>query len=399
MSELKRLLQGVEVEWKALGKYIDYLQPTKYLVRNENYSNDFKTPVLTAGKTFILGYTDELDGIYKASYKPAIIFDDFTTANKWVDFDFKAKSSAMKILIPKDDSKIILKYFFYCLNTIPSDLVPGDHKRQWISKYANKTIPIPCPDQPEKSLKIQEEIVRTLDSLSEETNKLTTALQNELNSHQKRYQYYREELFKFEGKEVEWKKISEIGKFQRGKRFVRNDMISDGVPCIHYGEMYTHYGISAVESKSYLSKDLVLSKKLRVAEKGDVIIVAAGETVEDIGKGTAWLGEESVVTHDACFSYKSPIHPVYFAYFTRTNLYHDQIKRNISSGKISAINEKGFSSVLIPVPSMEEQKSIVKILNELDSTTQSITTEIKKEIGLRNKQYEYYRDQLLSFPK
>ena len=81
MNFLERLLDGVAVEWKPLGEVAKYEQPTKYLVQSTNYSNDFTTPVLTAGKTFILGYTDEVNGIYRASKTPVIIFDDFTTAN------------------------------------------------------------------------------------------------------------------------------------------------------------------------------------------------------------------------------------------------------------------------------------------------------------------------------
>ena len=95
VSFMEKLLDGVTVEWKPLGEVTQYEQPTKYLVKTKNYSDEFETPVLTAGKTFILGYTDEVNGVYEASKNPVIIFDDFTTANKWVDFDFKAKSSAM----------------------------------------------------------------------------------------------------------------------------------------------------------------------------------------------------------------------------------------------------------------------------------------------------------------
>ena len=101
---LDKLLQGQKVEWLPLGEITEYEQPSKYLVESTLYNDDFNTPVLTAGKTFILGYTDETNGIYEASKSPVIIFDDFTTANKWVDFDFKAKSSAMKMITSKDDS-------------------------------------------------------------------------------------------------------------------------------------------------------------------------------------------------------------------------------------------------------------------------------------------------------
>ena len=133
---MEKLLEGVAIEWKTLGEVAKYEQPTKYLVNSSNYNDDFTTPVLTAGKTFILGYTDETEGIYKASETPVIIFDDFTTANKWVDFDFKAKSSAMKMITSTDESKYLQKYIFYWLNTLPNELIDGDHKRQWISNYA-----------------------------------------------------------------------------------------------------------------------------------------------------------------------------------------------------------------------------------------------------------------------
>ena len=193
--------------------------------------------------------------------------------------------------------------------------------------------------------------------------------------------------------------MSELGIFQRGKRFVKDDMISEGVPCIHYGEMYTYYGTWAKESKSFLSEELVERKNLRIAENGDVVIVAAGETIEDIGMGTAWLGDEGVVIHDACFSYRSTLNPKFVAYFTRTKQFHDQIKKHISSGKISAINARGLEKVLIPVPSPEEQERIVTILDKFDILTSSISEGLPKEIELRKKQYEYYRDLLLNFPQ
>ena len=127
------------------------------------------------------------------------------------------------------------------------------------------------------------------------------------------------------------------------------------------------------------------------------MIVAAGETIEDIGLGTAWLGDEGVVIHDACFSFRSSLNPKYVAYFTRTKQFHDQIKKHISSGKISAINARGLEKVVIPVPSQKEQERIVSILDKFDILTTSISEGLPKEIELRQKQYEYYRDRLLAF--
>lgn len=196
---------------------------------------------------------------------------------------------------------------------------------------------------------------------------------------------------------VEWKTLGEVGEFIRGKRFVKKDMISEGVPCIHYGEMYTHYKVWAKEAKSFLDKDL--ASKLRVANPGDVVIVSAGETIEDIGKGTAWLGDTDVVIHDACFTYKSTLNPKYVSYFLRTKLFHNQIKRYISSGKISAINAKGLSKAKIPIPPLAEQERIVSILDKFDTLTNLNNEGLPREIELRQKQYEYYRDVLLSFPE
>ncbi|EOX4856028.1 TPA: restriction endonuclease subunit S [Haemophilus influenzae] len=190
----EKLLDGAEVKWIPLGDVADYEQPTKYLVNSTVYNDNYPTPVLTAGKTFILGYTNEDEGIYFASKSPVIIFDDFTTANKWVDFDFKAKSSAMKMITSKNEKFALLKYIYYWLNTLPNNQTDGDHKRQWISNYANKLIPIP-------PLSVQTEIVKILDKFETLTNSITEGLPLAIEQSQKRYEYYRELLLNFPGRE------------------------------------------------------------------------------------------------------------------------------------------------------------------------------------------------------
>ncbi|MBE3085918.1 MAG: restriction endonuclease subunit S [Bacteroidetes bacterium] len=127
---------------KELGELLGYKQPTNYLVKSSEYSNNHDIPVLTAGKTFILGYTAEETGIF--TELPTIIFDDFTTANKYVDFPFKAKSSAMKMLRPKNEI-VSLKFIFEKMQLI--DFKPGEHKRHWISEYQNLSIAIPKPEE------------------------------------------------------------------------------------------------------------------------------------------------------------------------------------------------------------------------------------------------------------
>lgn len=386
MNKIEKLIEKLcpnGVELMELGNFINYEQPTKYIVASTNYEDKFSTPVLTAGQTFILGYTNEEFGILNASKNnPVIIFDDFTTSFHWVDFSFKVKSSAMKILTSVINEKINFRYIYYAMKCI--DYKPVDHARQWISIYSKFQIPFP-------PLAIQEKIVEILDKFTQ----LETELETELEARKAQYQFYRNQLLAFENKEVEWKSLGEVGTFARGKRFVRTDMIEKGFPCLHYGEMYTHYNVFATESKSFICPEL--AKKLRVANPGDVVIVAAGETIEDIGKGMAWLGESDIVTHDACFSFKSPLNPKYVSYFLRTRLFHDQIKRHISSGKISSINAKGLATAKIPVPPMEEQNRIVKILDQFDDLVNNISSGLPAEIKARRQQYEYYRAKLLTF--
>lgn len=127
-------------EWdtKNLGDCLEYIQPTNYLVESKEYDDSFNTPVLTAGKTFILGYTNETHGIFRTNL-PVIIFDDFTTATQFVDFPFKAKSSAMKILVAKTDVNV--KYVFEAMQVLNYEI--GGHERHWISKFAHLDIQVP----------------------------------------------------------------------------------------------------------------------------------------------------------------------------------------------------------------------------------------------------------------
>lgn len=197
VSYIEKVLNGAEVAWLPVGDVTQYEQPTKYRVRTTNYDDSYETPVLTAGKTFVLGYTNESQGVYEASKSPVIIFDDFTTANKWVNFDFKVKSSAMKMITSSDENKFILKFIYYWLNTLPSGLIDGDHKRQWIKNYCNKRIPIPCPNNPPRSMEIQAEIVRILDAYTSLTDEITAELTTELTMRKKQYEYYRDLLLNF----------------------------------------------------------------------------------------------------------------------------------------------------------------------------------------------------------
>lgn len=125
--------------WKqvAFEDVFDYIQPSKYIVKSTDYADDYETPVLTAGKTFILGYTDEMQGIYENV--PVIIFDDFTTDVQYVDFKFKVKSSAMKILKSKVGYDLL--FMFYMMKSM--NYIATAHERQWISKYSKLKVTVP----------------------------------------------------------------------------------------------------------------------------------------------------------------------------------------------------------------------------------------------------------------
>ena len=164
-AELHEIFEeGKKKDWeeKELGEVLDYEQPTRYIVNSADYSNEYKTPVLTAGKSFIRGYTDERDNIFPNQKLPVIIFDDFTTATKFVDFPFKVKSSAMKILHAKK-WKADIKFLFYMIQTVK--LNHDTHKRYWISEYSKIKIPLPPVAE-------QKKIVARLDSLSEKIRRL-----------------------------------------------------------------------------------------------------------------------------------------------------------------------------------------------------------------------------------
>ncbi|WP_299671618.1 restriction endonuclease subunit S [uncultured Polaribacter sp.] len=156
-------------DWKKMriGDVLDYEQPTKYLVSNKDYNKKYNTPVLTAGKKFILGYTKETDGIFIDNL-PTIIFDDFTTAFHFVDFPFKAKSSAMKMLIPKGEN-VNMKFMYEAMKSLRFPI--AQHKRFWISEYQNQIILYPNSEEQQKISDFFLDIDNSIQNLSDQLTK------------------------------------------------------------------------------------------------------------------------------------------------------------------------------------------------------------------------------------
>jgi type I restriction enzyme S subunit len=183
MQELltgKTRLPGFSGEWevKKVEEILRYEQPSEYLVRSEEYTDKGDTPVLTAGKTFILGYTNEADGIYRDL--PVIIFDDFTLASRYVDFQFKVKSSAIKLLKTRDQSND-LRFVFEKMQLIKFSI--GDHKRYYISEYQHNKVKVPSVEEQKAIVSVLSDMdseISALEQQREKTRLLKQGMMQEL---------------------------------------------------------------------------------------------------------------------------------------------------------------------------------------------------------------------------
>jgi type I restriction enzyme S subunit len=162
-------LPGYESPWadEKLGSLLRYEQPTKYLVSSSDYSGGGGVPVLTAGKSFLLGYTTEAHGIYDRG--ATILFDDFTTASQWVSFPFKVKSSACKMLTLRSDNAS-LRYVFEQMQMLRYE--PADHKRHWISTFASMTVPAPSADEQQAVANVLSDMDSEIEALVAERDKM-----------------------------------------------------------------------------------------------------------------------------------------------------------------------------------------------------------------------------------
>ena len=250
----------------------------------------------------------------------------------------------------------------------------------------NFSIPIP-------PLEIQQEIVRILDNFTELTNELT----NELTARKKQYEYYRDKLLTFDKDDdkVKWMKLGEIGTFIRGNGLQKKDFTETGFPCIHYGQIHTHYGTSTDSTISYTS--YALAEKLRKASYGNLIIATTSEDVNGVCKACAWLGKTDVAVSGDAYIYRHNQNPKYISYMFQTKLFYEYKKRAATGTKVIRVSGESMNNFVIPIPSLETQQHIVSILDRFDQLCNDLTAGLPAEIEARRKQYEYYRDKLLTF--
>lgn len=432
MNNIKKLLEGVEVEWKPLA-YSEYgvaelsrgrVMSKEYLINNAGEYPVYSSQTANNGEIGKIR-TFDYDGEYVT----------WTTdgANAGTVFHRTKKFSITNVcgLIRIKNTKVLnYKFLFYWLSIEAKKYVYSGMGNPKLMSNQIAKIPIPIPP-----LEIQQEIVRILDSFS----MLTAELQAELQARKSQYEYYHNQLLAYPMEEsdqsslrsnrsatsiqnsdnstqplstlnphtgnsvlqprgkVEWKMLGEIGTFIRGNGLQKKDFMENGVPCIHYGQIYTHYGTFATKTKSFVSKET--ANKCKKAHKGDLIIASTSENVEDVGKTVAWLGDDDVAISNHTFIYSHNQNPKYLAYLFQTQAFLKYKKTKVVGVKVIDIPQKALESFCIPVPPLEEQERIVSILDKFDALTTSLTEGLPKEIELRQKQYEYYRNMLLSFPK
>jgi type I restriction enzyme S subunit len=302
-----------------------------------------------------------------------------------------ALNQDMKAIVPHDD--VMVDYLAHVLSSRGQDIlrkaskIGGSVTSINSSQLLNYRIPVP-------PLEVQREIVRILDQFTQLEAELKAELEAELEARHRQYVSYRDKLMS-EAVGAENLRLGDVGVFVRGRRFTKNDVVDSGIPSIHYGEIYTEYGTSADEAVRHVRVEL--HDQLRYAEPGSVVFAGVGETVEDVGKAVAWLGNEPVATHDDTFVFTSPLNPKYVAYAVQTKEFHRQKERHVSRAKVKRLSAAGLADIKIPVPKLAVQEKIVETLDNFDALVKDIIFELPAEIAFRRKQYEHYRDRLLTF--
>lgn len=368
------------VEWKKLGDLLDYEQPTSYLVNSTEYDESYNVPVLTAGQSLVLGYTNETEGIYQASKEnPTIIFDDFTTSFHWIDYKFKVKSSAMKMLRPKKD--VNFRYVYYAMLGI--NFVPGGHQRHWISKYSNFEIPIP-------SLSEQSRIVSILDTFTSSISNL----KQQIEERRKQYEYERDLLLDLEGKEgVEMKKLGECVLFITDGDHQPPPKSSEGIPFVTISDIEKLSHTIDFSNTFFVPQEYYNSLKSdKKAKKGDVLYTVTGSF------GIPVLIEDN---REFCFQrHIALIRPNntialsrYIYHWLCSNYAKKQGEEKASGGAQKTVSLNSLRSFRFYYPPLQAQSRIVSIL---DTFEQSISN-LEEQLAMREKQYEYYRNQLLTF--
>ena len=405
---LDKLLDGVVVEWKEVGEVAQILngfafESTKYSssgIRVIRISDVQKGKMSDKDMKFYPANT--ADEINKYLLREDDLVMSLTGNVGRVAMlsktDLPAALNQRVACIRVNEEKTFTRYLFHFFDQLSfeteamANATGGGQKNmstKWLSSYK---IPIPCPDNPKKSLEIQAEIVRILDAFTELTAELTA----ELNLRKKQYNYYRDQLLSFEEGEVEWKTLGDEEFFE---------VTSGGTPSTGKPEYWDNGNIPWLKSESCNNEPVYSAKKFitelglkkssaKLLQKETTLIALVGATIFK----TAFL-EFPAATNQNIASIKSKNSEVIsdkFVFYFLASLYEKLKSEMRNYGMLNLSTLRQFK---IPVPSPEEQTRIVAILDKFDALTNSLTEGLPREIELRQKQYAYYRDLLLSFPK
>ena len=309
-------------------------------------------------------------------------------------------------------------YLSYVLSTENAQKQKSKGKIKSKVVHTNATdigeIEIPLPP-----LEVQKRIVEVLDNFEKICNDLNIGLPAEIEARQKQYEFIRNYLLTFNNEEVYdlskqaskqaqnlikilqyvygyvEVRLGDIGSIVRGNGLQKKDFTEDGVGCIHYGQIYTKYGMVTEKTISFVEESL--AEKLRKVEKGDIIFAVTSENIEDLCKCVVWLGEEKIVTGGHTAILKHNQNSKFLAYYFQTEAFHSQKRKMATGTKVMDVTATKLEEILIPLPSLEEQQRIVDILDRFDKLCNDISEGLPAEIEARQKQYEYYREKLLTF--
>lgn len=340
-----------------LGELLSYEQPTAYIVESTEYNDAFKTPVLTAGKSFILGYTDETQGIYNSL--PVIIFDDFTTASQYVNFPFKVKSSAMKILKPNTEL-VLPKYIYYRMQVIQFD--HSTHKRYWIQQYSKIKVAIPPLPKQERIVSRIEELFSQLDD-GVETLKKTKA----------QLAVYRQAVLKETYAEFTKKvPIRAISEFvtsgsrgwaqyysEKGARFIRiTDLTRDRIELKNDSIQYVSLPENAEGKRSRLTGNDVLVSI--TADLGSIALIP-----EDIQE--AYINQ-----HIAMIRFNNPSQGEFMAWYLKSDYGQKDLLKNKRGGGKLGLGLDDIRDTPVPIISDERALSVVADIDSKMSVCDSI---------------------------
>lgn len=274
-------------------------------------------------------------------------------------------------ITPKDDN--CSKYIYYFIKSVDWSKKNTGTTLPSLTQQVVKDVVIPTPQPSE-----QQRIVSRLDAAFAHIDELKANAEKQLSEARTLFQKSLEEAMKpKEGWEE--KTLGDICEIIRGKRFVRADIVEEGVPCIHYGDIYTYYGLSATKTKGCIRPEL--ATKMRFAEKNDVVVVQAGENNWDIGVGVAYFGEVPAAVHDACFILKHKQIPMYISYYLRSYKYHLYLIDYVHEGKICSFLKPALEKAPISLPPLTEQQRIVSRLDSLSANVKKLEEIMQKTVA------------------